>query len=389
MSDFAHPATICQHEGEARKLLGAVVPPIFQNTLFVHEAWENFESAVGFPVGGPYHYSRVSNPTLEVAERKIAALEGTEDARLFSSGMAAISAGIMGNVRAGSHVVCVDSIYGPTRMFLTEYLAKFGVTTTYVVGENPEDFVRASVPETSLWVLESPTSIVFRLQDLAEVSKRARSRGIATLIDNSYSSPIFQQPHRLGIDLVAHTVSKYLGGHSDVVGGVLCGSNERMAPIRKFEYELLGSAMSPFNAWLVNRSMRTLGLRMRAVQESARRVAEWLASRPEVERVFYVGSPGYPQAELRDRQMGGWGGLVTFEPSTNTREWCKSFTESLRLFQLGVSWGGHESLVVPLEYQAMDWPSPRWLIRLYCGLEAGEDHTADLAQGFDAAVSLR
>ncbi|MGE0002483.1 MAG: PLP-dependent aspartate aminotransferase family protein [Fimbriimonadaceae bacterium] len=389
MSDFARPETICQHEGEQRKVLGAVVPPIFQNTLFVHDAWESFESAVGFPVGGPYHYSRVSNPTLEAAERKIAALEGTEDARLFSSGMAAIAAGIMGSVEAGSHVVCVDSIYGPTRTLLTDYLQKFGIETVYVVGEDPEDFVRASLPETSLWLLESPTSIIFRLQDLAAVSRLARERGIVTMIDNSYSSPIFQQPHTLGVDLVAHTVSKYLGGHSDVVGGALCGSNERMEPIRKHEYELLGSAMSPFNAWLVNRSMRTLGLRMKAVQRSSGHIASWLADRPEVARIFYVGAPDFGQAELRDRQMSGTGGLVTFEPATNTREWCKAFTESLRLFQLGVSWGGHESLVVPLEFHPMDWPEPRWLVRLYCGLEHGDDHVADLAQAFDASASLR
>lgn len=389
MPDFAHPETICQHQGEQRKVLGAVVPPIFQNTLFVHGDWESFESAIGFPIGGPYHYSRVSNPTLETAERKIAALEGTEDARLFSSGMAAIAAGIMGCVRAGSHVVCVDSVYGPTRSLLTEYLTKFGVETTYVVGEDPEDFVRASNGQTSLWVLESPTSIIFRLQDLAAVSRLAKERGIKTLIDNSYSSPVFQQPHRLGVDLVAHTVSKYLGGHSDVVGGVLCGSNEVMGPIRKFEYELLGSAMSPFNAWLVNRSMRTLTLRMRAVQEAARNVAEWLKQRPEVARVFYVGDQDFPQRELRDRQMSGTGGLVTFEPATNTREWCKAFTEALRLYQLGVSWGGHESLVVPLEMHPMDWPEPRWLVRLYCGLEHGDDHIADLEQAFHASANLR
>lgn len=385
MPTYRRTETIAQREGEEAHVLGAVVPPIFQNTLFVHETWESFEASSSFPEGGPYNYSRIGNPSLEVAERKIAALEGCDEARLTSSGMAAISCGILSCVREGGHVVCVDSVYGPTRKLLTEWLARFGVGVDYVVGEDPADFVRASRPDTCLWYLESPTSILFRLQDLAEVSRLAQERGVATLIDNSYSSPVFQQPHKHGVDLVAHTVSKYLGGHSDVVGGVLCGARERMRSVLTGEYELLGCAMSPFNAWLVNRSMRTLPLRMRAVQESGNAVARWLQGRPEVARVFHVGLHDFPQSALRDRQMSGTGGLLTFEPKASSREWCKRFTEALRLYRMGVSWGGHESLAVALEMQPMDWPEARWLVRLYNGLEHVEDLLEDLDQAFRVA----
>lgn len=385
MARYRHAETVAQREGEEEHVLGAVVPPIFQNTLFVHESWESFEASQAYPQDGPYVYSRLTNPTLEAAERKIAALEGCDEARLTSSGMAAISAAILSCVRQGGHVVCVDSVYGPTRKLLSEWLPRFGVGVDYVVGEDPDEFVRASRPETSLWYLESPTSMLFRLQDLAAVSKLAQERGIATAIDNSYSSPLFQQPHRLGVGLVLHTVSKYLGGHSDVVGGVVCGPRERMRGILTAEYELLGSAMSPFNAWLVNRSMRTLALRMRAVQAAGDTVARWLQARPEVARVHHVGLDGFPQAALRDRQMSGTGGLLSFEPNANSRDWCKRFTESLRLYRMGVSWGGHESLAVAAELKPMDWPEPRWVVRLYNGLEHPEDLLEDLEQAMRAA----
>ncbi|MCW5937416.1 MAG: PLP-dependent transferase [Fimbriimonadaceae bacterium] len=378
----SRPDTLCQHLGEESNPHGAVIPPIFQNTLFVHESWDSFEEAAACDGQGRFHYSRMGNPTLDVAERKIAALEGTDRCRLLASGMAAISCAIMACVKAGSHVICVDGVYGPTRKFLSEYLPRFGIETTYVVGEDPENFVRATRPETSLYFLESPGSLIFRLQDLAAVAAVAKERGICTAIDNSFSSPIHQQPAKFGIDYVCHTVSKYLGGHSDVIGGALCCSAERMRTLVFGESELFGASMSPFNAWLVNRSMRTLGLRVRAAGRNATLVANWLRGRPEVARLFFVGSDDFPQAGLRDRQMTGVGGLLAFEPRFQTREEMRRFTEALRLFQMGVSWGGHESLAVPLELQPMDWPEKRWIVRLYCGLEDPDDLIGDLEGAF-------
>lgn len=374
--------TIAQHLGEEEYVLGAVVPPIFQNSTFVFENWDDFVNASQKTFGPPYHYSRMTNPTCEVAEVKIAALEGTERCKLFVSGMAAISTAILSSVKAGDHVVCVDSCYGPTRQLIADYLPKFGVSSTFVVGEDPQEVFDACRPETKLIYLESPTSIVFRLQDLAAIGAFARGRGITTAIDNTYSSPLYQNPAQFGIDFVLHTGSKYLGGHSDLIAGALCCSEERLAGLMKNELPIFGNSLPPFQAWLVTRSLRTMHLKIRAVREAADKVAAFLKSHPGVEQVFHVGDDDHPQRDLRDKQMSGWTGLLTFMPRDQRRESVRAMTEALRLFRLGVSWGGHESLVVPLEFQAMDWPEKKWLVRLYCGLEHPDDLTADLDQAF-------
>lgn len=379
------PETILQHLGEESKTKGAVVPPLFQNSTFVFDTWDEFTAASTHQVGGPYHYSRMTNPTCEIAETKIAALEGTERCKLFVSGMSAITTAILASVRAGSHVVCVDACYGPTKQFVSDYLSKFGVTTTFVVGEDPQEIFDACRPETTLIYLESPTSIVFRMQDLEAIGKFAKERGIATAIDNTYSSPLYQNPAKFGIDYVLHTGSKYLGGHSDLIAGALCCSEEKINEIMVHELPVLGHALPPFPAWLIARSLRTIHLKLRAVCESTAHVANWLSGRPEVDKVFYAGADDHPQKALRDKQMSGFPGLVTFRPRRQDETWLRKMTESTRLFRLGVSWGGHESLIVPLEFQALDWSSKSWLVRLYCGLENPLDLTDDLSQAFNLA----
>ena len=376
------PETILQHGGEEHHLLGAVVPPIFQNSTFIHETLESFlASGEGRP-GGPYNYSRVSNPNLDVVEQKLAALEKTERAKFSASGMAPITWPTCSAVKAGDLVVCVDTVYGPTRQFLSGFLSRYGVETTYVVGDDPQEVFDACRPETSLLCLESPSSIFFRLQDLAAIGAFAQERGITTVIDNTYASPIYQNPATFGIDLVCHTASKYLGGHSDIIARGLCASEERVSAMCHQEYALLGAALGPFQAWLMNRSMRTLHLRLRQVASSADCIAEFLRARPEVEDVYHVGLPDFPQAELRDRQMRGWGGLLTFMPKFQEKEKVVRFCEALKIFGMGVSWGGHESLAVPLEGHPMNWKEPRFLVRLYCGLEHAEDLVKDLTGGF-------
>jgi cystathionine beta-lyase/cystathionine gamma-synthase len=376
------PETVAQHLGEECHVLGAVVPPIFQNSTFVHESLERFEAAMEAPPGGPYHYSRVSNPSLDVVERKLAALEKTDRAKVFASGMAAITCAVFSAVQSGDHVVCVDTVYGPTREFLTKFLARFGVETTFVEGDDPQEFFDASRPETSLFYLESPSSVFFKLQDLAAVGKFAQERGITTVIDNTYASPVHQNPALFGIDIVCHTASKYLGGHSDIVAGALCANESRVSAMTHLEYALLGAALGPFQAWLMNRSMRTLHLRLRQAAATADRVAEFLRSRAEVDEVFHVGLPDYPQAELRDRQMTGWGGLLSFVPKFQDKGKVVKFCESTKVFAMGVSWGGHESLVVPLECRPMHWKDPRFVVRLYCGLEHPDDLVEDLTAAF-------
>lgn len=387
MADSAdwHPETIAQHLGEDNYVLGAVVPPIFQNSTFVFDTWDEFMQASEYKPGPPYHYSRMSNPNCEVAEAKIAALEGTDRCKLYVSGMAAISTAILSSVKAGSHIVCVDSVYGPTRQLISDWLPRFGVTSTFVVGEDPQEIFDACRPETSLIYLESPTSIIYRLQDLAAVGVFARERGITTAIDNSYASPVYQNPATFGIDLVLHTGSKYLGGHSDLIAGALCCNESRMESLIKNELGILGNSLAPFQAWLVTRSLRTLHIKIKAVEEAARYVADWLRGHPLVDKIFYVGGEDFPQRDLRDRQMGGTTGLVTFMPKFQDRDAVRRMTEATRLYRMGVSWGGHESLIVPLEFHPMDWPEKKWLIRLYCALENPEDLVKDLEQAFAKA----
>lgn len=374
--------TLLQHLGEEYKPHGAVVPPIFQNSLFVFDTYAEFSAAQsGKPTDSPYHYSRISNPTVDIVNKKLAMLEGTEAALVFGSGMAAISSAIMSCIASGSHVIAVDTCYGPTRNFIEKYLPKLGVTSTFVDGLSPESILDAIQPNTRLVYLESPGSIIFRLQDLEAVTKVCREKKIETIIDNSYASPIHQQPAKFGVDMVVHSATKYLCGHSDVVAGALCGSEEKIRAIMiGGELEYFGSILPPFPAWLMLRGLRTLKLRIKHHAQTAHELAVWLRERPEVERVFHVGFVEGRQKELFEKQMTGTGGLVTFQPKTQDPKQLEAFIDALTVFQLGVSWGGFESLSVPLHFQQL--PEPRYLVRLYCGLEDPSDLRSDLDQAF-------
>lgn len=381
----SHPETILQHWGEENKPEGAVVPPIFQNSLFVFEDTWSFQNSFSLedPTQRKHNYSRVSNPTLEIAEKKIAALEKTETAKVFGSGMAAISAAIMSSVEQGRHIVCVDTAYGPTKQFIQDYLPKFGVQHTYVEGSCSEEILDACLPETSLIYLESPSSLLFKLQDFRRVTQFAQEKGVTTVTDNSYCSPFFQNPAEMGVDIVVHSATKYLGGHSDVVAGALACSHERMTKLLMNEISLFGGGMAPFPAWLLIRGMRTLALRMRYAEEAGHRMAAWLGGRSEVARVFHAGAADHPQRELATSQMRGSSSLLSFEPVCQDEAKIRAFADALHLFQLGVSWGGFESLCVPIPMQPMGWNEPRWIIRLYVGLENPEDLEADLSQAFE------
>lgn len=377
--------TLIQHLGEEEKILGAVAPPLFITSNFAFENVEDWHKAYLEPFTGPFMYSRMTNPTLRMAETKIAALEGTEACKLFSSGMAAISAAIFSCVKSGDHVIAVDTIYGPTKELLTKYLPKFGVECTYVSGVSLEEIAEAARPETTLLVLESPSSFFFHLQDLEAVSQWAKPLGITTMIDNSYATPIRQQPAKFGIDIVCHSATKYLGGHSDVVAGALCCSRERMIELLKNEIALFGGALHPFGAWQIMRGLRTLPIKVKAVAETADKVAAWVRSQPWVSETFHVGFDDFPQSELRDRQMSGWTGLFSFVPQCQDQSKVTRFLEALHLFQLGVSWGGHESLAVGLPHSSILRPETTWVVRLYCGLEHPDDLIRDVQQAASAA----
>lgn len=379
--------SIVTHLGEdPRAYMGAVVPPIYQNSLFVFEdiramerAFEPGQSA-GRSRAGDYLYTRESNPTTAILETKLAALEGAEAARAFGSGMAAISAAIMSCVAAGRHIVTIDHVYGPARKFLTEYLPRFGVETTFVDGRDPADFERAARPETSLFYLESPSTGVFHLQDIAAVCAIAKPRGFSVVIDNSWATPVFQKPLALGCDLVVHSMPKYLGGHSDLVAGCAMGSRERIARLSEMEGSLLGGILGPFGAWLVLRGLRTLPIRMKEAMARGLAIARFLERHPKVARVNHPFLPSHPQHDLALRQMSGASGLFSFELKDWDAERVRRFIESLRLFQLGVSWGGHESLVMlPGVHSRKDLERPS-AIRLSVGFEPVDALQEDLEQ---------
>lgn len=376
--------TALMHLAEESRPEGAVVPPIFQNSLFTFPSVDAYWSASQTsPEGPPYHYSRIGNPTLDTTERKLAHLEGAERAKLIGGGMGAISTAILGSVAQGAHVVLVDTCYPPTRVFVQEYLARFGVTCTLVDGLTPESIIDAIRPETTLVYLESPSSFIFRLQDIPAVTRVTREKGITTIIDNTCATSLYQNPIAMGVDVVVHSASKYFGGHSDLNGGVIACSQERMHRLVMDEVNLLGNIMAPFPAWLVMRGIRTLSLRVKQHGQNANAVAEWLEGHAGVERVFHVGLPSFPQHDLYLRQMRGTGGLLSFEPVFQTEAQVKQFVDALRIFQIGVSWGGFESLVVPLYLQPSGWSEGRWLVRIFCGLEDVGDLIADLQQAFD------
>lgn len=370
------------HLGEETHHLGAVTPPIFQTSLFVHPNFESF--ATGYHHAdcpeGPYTYSRVGNPNLNIVEKKVAALEGAEACKLFASGMAAISAATMSVLKTGDHIVCIDTAYGPTRNFLGQYLPRFGITTTFVEGLTTEEILAAVRPETKLLYLESPSSILFRSQDYRALSKFCKGRGIVTIADNTYCSGINQRPIEMGIDLVCHSATKFFSGHSDVCAGTVCGSHERIRTIHADEAQYFGSLMPPFPAWLVMRGLRTLPLRLKQSAETAEAMFGFLKGHPAVDEIFHAGDPDRADSELIRSQMSCFISLMTFIPKTQEQEKIVRFVEALKLFQLGVSWGGHESLIVAFPMEVPSWGKPRWVVRLYGGLEHPDDLVKDLDQ---------
>lgn len=375
--------TLCMHIAEDRQAhYGAAAPPIYQNSTFTFPDSASFHARHDADAAR-FDYTRVSNPTTRILERKIAKLEGAEDCRAFGSGMGAIAAAVLSCLKTGDHIVTIETVYGPTRMFFSDFLPRFGIETTYVRGTAVEDFERAIKPNTRVIFVESPSSLFFELQDLAAVAKLARQHGITTIIDNSNATPVFQNPIAMGIDLVMHTATKYIGGHSDVVAGLVAGSRERIEAIGRSESQLLGATCDPFASWLVLRGLRSLTLRMERHRRSGLEIARFLATDSRVARTFYPGLDTHRQHGLAKKQMRGQSGMLSFELKNNSQESTFKVVDALRIFSIGVSWGGYESLVVPLHATDPETGNPTWIIRLSVGLETVEDLKADLYQALN------
>ena len=370
---------------DERHAEGAVAPPIYQTSLFTFESYQALVDRFRGTSTQPL-YSRVDNPTVSVLLDKMCQLEGGEAAAAFSSGIAAISNAILGQVQSGDRIVCVQHIYPDTYRLLRDLCARFGVTTDFVDGRDLAAIEQA-IPGARLLYLESPNTWVMQEQDLASIAKIARSANVTTIVDNSWASPIFQKPLAAGLDLVVHSASKYISGHSDVVAGLLVGSKAIIDKLRLDTTPYLGAKLSAPEAALLLRGLRTLPLRLQRHQASGLLIAERLAAHESVTRVHH---PGLAPCEYS--LLKGYGGLFSFELDAGLD--IPAFCDSLSLFRLGVSWGGHESLVMPAEAsisQAGDYSaavdfgvSPR-MIRLFVGLEDPQELWTDLRRALASA----
>ncbi|GAC1307969.1 MAG: bifunctional L-alanine/L-glutamate racemase [Mucilaginibacter sp.] len=371
--------------GEEREdYFNAVSPPIIQTSNFTFKTVADFRQALGNEFDATL-YSRGHNPTLNILRQKLAALDGAEDALVFSSGIAAISVPILALVKQGDHIVSVENPYSWTIKLFNNLLPKFGITTTFVDGSDVKNIEDAIRPNTKLIYLESPNTFSYDVQDLEAVSRLARSKGIITMIDNSYCGPLFQQPIRMGIDLVAQSATKYIGGHSDVVAGVLTGSKELISKIFDNEFLNIGPSLSPHSAWLLIRGLRTLPLRMQRSFETAAKITQWLQQHPAIEKVIWPFSPDFKQSDLAHRQMQGCGGMFSFTLKNPSVQNMEAFCDNLKHILMAVSWGGHESLIIPsiagvaMEDYNKDEPRQQ-LIRMYVGLEDADYLIRDLEQ---------
>lgn len=371
---------------ERENYFNAVSPPIMQSSNFVFNTVDEMRHAFADEYS-TYLYSRGRNPTVDILRRKLAALDGAEDCLVFGSGAAAIFAAVLANVKAGDHIVSVDKPYSWAQKMFNDILPRFGVTTTYIDGRDITNFERAVLPNTAVIYLESPNSWDYAIQDLKAVAELARAENIITIIDNSYCTPLYQRPIEYGIDISLQTATKYISGHSDTLGGVVSGSAEMIRRIFNSEYMNIGSGIQPFNAWLLIRGLRTLPARLERITHTTERVLAFLQQHPQVESVLFPFDDSFPQYELAKAQMSGCCGLLTFIIKAGTVNQIENFCNSLQHIMMAVSWGGHESLVIPKcsgmpreQFNASD--REHRMIRLYVGLEDAGYIIKDLETGF-------
>ena len=371
-------ATRAVHAGqEPEPLAGAVTMPIFQTSTYLQEA-------IGKNKG--YDYARTINPTRQAFERNVAALEGARHGFAFGSGMGAIHT-VLTLLSSGDHVVCGENVYGGTHRLMDKILTRLGLSFTFVDTRTVEAVEKAVTPKTRLLFAETPTNPLMRLCDLAALGALAKDKNLLFVVDNTFATPIFQRPIEFGADIVVHSATKYLNGHSDMVGGIAVLNRDDLADQLLFIEKSVGAVPGPFDAWLALRGTKTLAVRMKQHDANGRRIAEWLAGDRRVQQVFYPGLPSHPQHDLACRQMRGFGGMLSIELGSLER--ANRMVSRTRLFYLAESLGGVESLighpasmthaaVPPAMRQAMGLSDG--LVRLSVGIEDAEDLIADLDQ---------
>ena len=369
------------HAGQRPEpLAGAIMTPVYLTSTYVQEG-------VGRHKG--YEYSRGTNPTREAFERNVATLENGRHGFAFASGMGCLDS-IMKLFRSGDHIVCAENVYGGTFRLFDKILQHMGLSFSYVDTRDPQRVADSMTPATRAVIVETPSNPLMRLTDIAAVAEIAHRRGALLIVDNTFASPYFQRPLELGADIVYHSTTKYLNGHSDMIGGVAAVRDDGLGEQLKFIHNAAGAVAGPFDAWLALRGTKTLHLRMRQHDANGREIARWLVDQVGAENVYYIGLPSHPQYDLACRQMSGFGGMISVE--LGTRERADHVLERVRVFSLAESLGGVESLIslpaamthasVPPERRAAMGLSDG-LIRLSCGVEDVGDLLADLEQAFE------
>jgi cystathionine gamma-lyase len=358
-------------------LSGAIMPPVYQTSTYVQEGMGRHKG---------YEYARGKNPTREALERNVAALEGGRHGFAFASGMACLDS-IMKLFRAGDHILCGESAYGGTFRLFDKILRHYGLTFTFLDTRDPQCVADACTPATRAIVVETPTNPLMRLTDLAAVAEVAHRANACLIVDNTFATPFFQRPFDSGANIVYHSTTKYLNGHSDMIGGICVVQDDALAEQLQFVQNAAGAVPGPFDSWLALRGTKTLHLRMPRHDANGRRIAPWLAERLGEQNVIYPGLPSHPQYALASRQMTGFGGMITID--LGTRERAARILERVRVFSLAESLGGVESLIshpasmthasVPPE-QRTRLGITEGMVRLSCGVEDVDDLLEDLEQ---------
>lgn len=378
------------------KETGAHVTPIFQTSTFVFENVDQGARRFAGEEQG-YIYTRLGNPTITELENKIAALEGAEAGLAATSGMAAISTTLLTLLKSGDHIVAGDTLYGCTHSLITHLLPRYGIEFTLVDTSVPENIEKAMKENTKVVYIETPANPTLKLVDIKKAAEIAHKYGAKLVVDNTFMSPYLQRPIELGADFVVHSATKYIGGHGDVIAGLIAGPKAVIDEMRMPFLKDFGGVISPFDAWLLIRGLKTLGIRMERHCENAMKVAEFLEKHPAVEKVYYPGLPSHPQHELAKKQMDGFGGMISFELKGGL-EAGKILMNSVKLITLAVSLGCVDTLiqhpasmthsVVPRE-ERLKAGITDGLVRLSVGIEDVEDIIADLEQALNKVMEIK
>ena len=386
-----HFDTLSIHAAEQEDQNQSLNPPIYMTSTFTFTDLQQAEDTFSFKRRA-YVYTRGGNPTINLFEQRLATLENGVDGVAFSSGMAAISSVVMSFAAAGDSLVAHRNLYGSTFGFLNHLITNYGVKTKFINMTDLNAVEKAITSETKLIYLETPTNPALEIIDIEALAKIAHSNGVKVVVDNTFATPVFQRPLDFGADVVLHSATKYISGHGDVIGGFATSKDFDYVQKLKFGYMCeLGGVMSPFNAWLLLRGMKTLGLRMERHERNAREIANFLRNRPEVVKVSYPGFEDHPGHDIASRQMEGFGGIISFELK-GPRENAESFVRNLKLIKLAVSLGDAETLVeVPAMMTHRDYPEEELhefgfsskTVRISAGLEHYSDLLNDIENSLD------